>query len=357
MGNVTKKGALPPIGREYAKHSQSRAPQASRDASAGHPADSEQKDAENATRVSVIVPVTEQRYDDVEELYRTYREAVSRLNLSHEFLYLLDGDYSDVHEALRRLQAQGEPIRIIKLARSFGEATALNAGFLHARGDIVITLPAYEQVRGDEIPRLFQALEGYDMVIARRWPRTDSVLNRLQSAVFNALQRAITKFPAHDLGCGVRVLRREVTKEVQLYGEQHRFIPLLAYRLGFKVRELTAEQSPKDSFRRVHSLSVYVRRLLDLFTAFFLVRFTKKPLRFFGSVGFMAFMLGVLATLWLIVERQFFGVPLGNRPILVIAALLMMLGIQIIAIGLLGELLIFTHAKEIKEYTIEEIVN
>lgn len=357
MSDITGNDPAPSRRAVQPKHSHVHSPGASDGGANAHSADDRTRGQEGAPRISAIVPVTESRYDDVDEIYRSYQNGISRTKLSYEFIYVLDGEYPDVYEKLRRLRAQGEPIRIIKLARSFGEATALNVGFQNAHGDIILTLPAYEQVKGDDLPRLMQALESSDMIIARRWPRTDSTFNRIQSSIFNALQRAITKFPAHDLGCGVRVLKREVAAELHVYGEQHRFLPLLAHRLGFKVRELDAAQSPKDAFRRVHRLSEYLRRIIDLFTAFFLVRFTKKPLRFFGTVGFAAFMIGALATLWLVIERGFFDVPLGNRPMLVIAALFMVLGIQIIAIGLLGELLIFTHAGEIKEYFVEETIN
>jgi glycosyltransferase involved in cell wall biosynthesis len=321
-----------------------------------HKSDADAPGTQTAPALSIVVVVTE-RFDDVESLYRKYKAGVLVLNRPTEFIYVLDGDYPDTYSTLRRLRAEGEPIRIIKLAKNFGEATALHVAFEQSSGDAIVTLPAYEQIDASEIRHLIESLDGHDLVFARRWPRRDSIVNRVQSWVFNALQRAITKFPAHDLGCGVRVLRRAVAREVPMYGDQHRFLPLLAHRIGFRVREVNARQSEKDMFRRLYAPGVYLRRLLDLMSVFFLVKFTKKPLRFFGLVGSATLLVGVLATLWLVVERSFFGMPLATRPALVIAALMVVLGIQIIAIGLIGELLIFTHAKEIKEYTIEEIVN
>jgi hypothetical protein len=144
--------------------------------------------------------------------------------------------------------------------------------------------------------------------------------------------------------------------ELPLYGDQHRFLPLLAARLGFRIGEVNVAQSRKEKFWRLYRPGVYPRRLLDLLTVFFLIKFTKKPLRFFGLIGAATFLLGGLLTLYLVIERLFFGVPLAQRPALLLSSLLVVLGVQIFALGLIGELIIFTHAKDIKEYTIDEII-
>ena len=306
--------------------------------------------------LSIIIPVTE-RHDEITELYRAYKQGVAACGKRYEFVFVLDGDYPQVFQSLRDLIKQGEGIKIVKLAKAFGEATALNIGFEKSTGAVIMTLPAYEQIKSSEICRLVGGLADHDMVVTRRWPRIDSWLNRLQSSVFNSMLRLITDLPFHDLGCGVRVFKRQVAKEVHLYGDQHRFFPLLAYRLGFKVLELEAPQSEKDAFRRIYSPGIYIRRMLDLLTVFFLIKFTKKPLRFFGLLGSGVFSIGAVVTLWLVIERMFYAVPLADRPALVLASLMIVLGIQIFAIGLIGELIIFTHAKSMKEYAIAEVIN
>lgn len=305
--------------------------------------------------LSAIVPVTE-RFDDVETLYRAYKRSVEATGLGYEFIYVLDGEYPDVLKALKDLRKQGEPIKIIALATWFGEATALTIGFAHAAGDLILTLPAYRQVETDEIPRLVKALDEYDMVVARRYPRLDSKLNIVQSKVFHFLLKLMVDVPFHDLGCGVRAMRRQVVNEVNLYGDQHRFLPLLAYRQGFKMLELETKQAKEDTFRRVYRFGVYLRRLLDILTIVFIVKFTKKPLRFFGLIGSFTLSIGAIGTLYLVVERLFFDVALADRPALVLAVLMIVLGFQMIAVGLIGELIIFTHAKEVKEYTIDQII-
>lgn len=311
---------------------------------------------EPSIELSVIVPVVE-RYDDVAELYRVYKKGLNDSGKSYEFIYVIDGDFGEVMEVLRRLIAEGEKIKVIKLARWFGEATALTIGIQHSSGSSILTLPAYQQVEAHEIPRLIESLNDYDMVIARRWPRKDSLFNRIQSWVFHMFLNPVSEFKFHDIGCGVRVFRKQVAQEISIYGDQHRFLPILAHKYGFRVLEVDAAQSQKDTLKRVYSLGTYVQRMLDIFTIFFLVKFTKKPLRFFGILGSSLFTVGFLVLLYLFIAKVFQGVALAGRPILLLGTLLVVLGVQVFAIGLLAEIIIFTHAKDIKEYSIDQIIN
>lgn len=306
--------------------------------------------------LSVIVPVVE-RYDDVAELYRIYKKGVEDSGKSYEIIYVIDGDIGEVMLVLKRLIADGEKIKIIKLARQFGEATALTIGIRQSSGSLILTLPAYQQVEAREIPRLVEALEDCDMVVARRWPRKDSLFNRIQSRVFHLLLKPVSDINFNDIGCGVRVFRRIVTEEVNIYGDQHRFLAILAQKYGFRVVEMDAAQAQKDTLKRVYSPGTYLQRMLDIFSIFFLVKFTKKPLRFFGILGSALFALGFFILLYLLIIKVFLGMALAGRPILLMGMLLVVLGVQVFAIGLLGEIIIFTHAKDMKEYTIDQIIN
>lgn len=160
----------------------------------------------------------------------------------------------------------------------------------------------------------------------------------------------------NDLGCGARAMRRRVLEEITLYGDQHRFLPVLANRQGFRVVEVDLRQSSSDRYAGGYPFRDYVRRMLDIFTVFFLVRFTKKPLRFFGMVGASTFAIGALLVTWLAIDRLVFGHPLADRPALLLSSLLAVLGMQLFALGLLGELIIFTHARDIKDYQIDEVI-
>ncbi len=308
------------------------------------------------TEISVIVPVG-QRYDDVQELYHACKSGLQSSGGKYELIYVLDGNLPKVFEQLKSLQDQGEQFRIIKLAKHFGEATALTAGFEHSSGQMILTLPAYYQVEPSEIPKILKELGGYDMVITRRWPRAGPRFEQVRRYVFHWMLKFLTGLSFRDLGCGVRAFKRQVMTEIPIYGDQHRFLPVLASRQGFRIRELDVKQSPKDYFRGVYRPREYLHRVLDIITVFFLVRFTKKPLRFFGMIGTATFAVGSLVTLYLVVERLFFGKALAERPALLLSSLLVVLGVQIFALGLIGELIIFTHAKELKEYTIDKIIN
>ena len=308
------------------------------------------------SRLSVIIPVTE-RYDDPAELFEAYNRALASLERDYEIIYVLDGPYPDTRQTLETLQASGHPVRVLQLSKSFGEATALTAGFDHARGDLLMTLPAFFQVDPASLPALVEALEDNDMVICRRWPRTDSAFNRLQTGLFNRLLGLLTGARFHDLGCGVRIFRRAVPDAVPLYGDQHRFLPVLASRQGFRVREIDLPQSSRESYRRIYRPGVYPRRLLDMLTVFFLIKFTKKPLRFFGLIGTGTAAIGGLLLVYIVIERLLFGVALADRPALLLSSLMVVLGVQIFGLGLIGELIIFAHAKDIKEYAVREVVN
>ncbi len=305
--------------------------------------------------LSVIVPITE-RFDPVAELFSEYKRGVEATGLKYEFIYVIDGNQPVVLKELAKLQ-KTEKLTVITLAKRFGESIALNAAFSKMSGDTILTLPAYQQIEVEDIAKLVAELKNCDMVLSRRWPRRDSFLNRLQTKSFNFLLRLSTDLKIRDAGCSVRAFTRKVIEEIQLYGDLHRFFPVMAHRQGFKVTELDVTQSEKDVHQRIYAPGLYIRRLLDLLTIFFLIKFTKKPLRFFGLVGTTLFGLGAIGSLYLIIERLAFNVSLADRPALILSSLLIVLGVQIIAIGLIGEIIIFTHAKDIKEYKIEKIIN
>jgi len=310
----------------------------------------------NKEMLSAIVPVVEP-VNQTDEVFAAYDEALRATGRDYEFLYVLDGHYPDVSASLERLRAAGHPVRIFQLGRSFGEATALSVGFEHAQGEILLTLSANLQVEPSSLPRLVSALEDNDMVIARRWPRTDPAVNSLQTRLFARLVGFTTGVQFQDLACNIRILRKSVANAVPVYGDQHRFLPVLVKRWGFKVAEIELPQSTMERSRRIHRPGVYLRRLLDILTIVFLIKFTKKPLRFFGLIGTGIAAIGAITIAYLVVARLLGETALADRPALLLASLLLVLGVQVFSLGLIGELIIFTHAKEIKEYNVREIVN
>ena len=309
----------------------------------------------NTTELSVIILVSGY-FEPIQELYDSYKKEIAATGLRHEIIFTLDGPHPEALKQLKQLQQQS-PIQIITLSKRFGETTALNAAFHESEGDIILTLPAHKQIEEGHISSILEQLEDNDMVIVRRWPRKDSFINRLQTRLFNALLGTFSDIKIRDAGCGIRAFKRYILDEVQLYGDMFRFFPIMANRQGFRITEVDAPQNKSDTHRKLYSPGIYIRRVLDILSILFLSKFLKKPLRFFGLIGITLSTAGLFITGYLIVERLFFEVALSDRPALFLASLLIVLGIQIIAVGLIGELLVFTHAKDLKEYRIRKIIN
>ncbi len=306
--------------------------------------------------ISVIVPVVE-RVGPIEELYAGYRGALEKTGRRFEFIFVLDGGFGRLKEPLLRLRERGEPITTITFAKWFGEATSISAGFEYAQGDYILILPSSFQIEADDIPKLVAEAGDVDIVLARRDPKTRKLLKRLQTGVFHILMHRATGMGFHDAGCDVRYFRRRVLEEISLYGDQQLFFPYLAAARGFKTREVVVQASKRDALSSFHPFGLYIRKLVDVLSILIIVRFTKKPLRFFGLLGVLTFGAGAVFSLVLLVQRLFFDMALANRPIVLIPALLLTLGVQIFAIGLIGEILIFTHAQQLKEYTVDEVIN
>jgi glycosyltransferase involved in cell wall biosynthesis len=306
-------------------------------------------------QLSVIVPVGT-RHADLKALHRDYRQALDDIGRSHEIIYVLDGPIPEATAALEQLMQSGERITVVQLTRLFGESTALMAGFEQASGAIVLTLPAYYQIEPEEIGNLVAALESADIVISRRWPRAGGLLERIRRGAFHRLVSWMTGLELHDLGCTARAMKRQVLEEISLYGDQHRLLPALADRQGFRVLEIDVKQSAQDRFEGAYRTREYAHRVLDVFAVFFLVRFTKKPLRFFGMIGASTLSIGTILVIYLVIDRLVFGNALANRPALLLSSLLVVLGLQLFALGLLGELIIFTHAGGMKDYQVERVI-
>ncbi len=312
---------------------------------------------ENTVALSVIIPISD-RYDDLRKLYLQYVEVLAVSNYSYELIFVLDGVDIKALEILKELKSEFPHLEAIITNRKVGEATALAIGFERAQGATILTLAPYLQVEPAEICRVLQKFgEGeYDLVISRREPRIDSVFYRLQSWIFHRLTRMLTKLPYHDVGCRLRVMRREVTEEIRLYGDLHRFLPFMAYQRGFRVGEVPVRQSETDKKRIVSHPGVCLKRMLDLLTLFFLFKFTKRPLRFFGLFGSGLFGAGGLIAVVTVLLQLLGHETLVGRPLLIMGVLLMVMGVQLFSIGLLGEIIVFTHARKSKDYTVSRFL-
>jgi glycosyltransferase involved in cell wall biosynthesis len=307
--------------------------------------------------ISIVITVTE-RCQDLLEIVHEISDAIGSLSLSSEFLVVFDAQFAVDFRKLMLKCGKQEQIRAICFTGNFGESAALKAGFELARGRWLATLAAYPQVAAAEFGKVYQALEsGADMVVTRREPRTDPWINRVQTFLFHKLIGWLTGSGFRDMACGFRVFSRKVAQEVELYGDLHRFLPALAVQKGFKVVEVPASQHRKNRTLRLYPLPTYVHRLVEILNLFFLTKFAKRPLRFFGSIGLLLIATGGGVTATLTVERLLGLTDLADRPLFLLGVTLFFLGVQVILLGLIGEIIVFAHARDIQDYRIEKIHN
>jgi glycosyltransferase involved in cell wall biosynthesis len=313
-------------------------------------------DAKAAPEVSIIVPVLSAEAR-VREVVDALGGELERLKLRWECILVFDGVRGPAWaEAARLAAARPSHVRPIAFQQAFGESVCLSAGFEKARGGIVVTSPQYVQIDPHELGAMLAALrEGADFVTPWRHPRVDPLLNRLQSALFNWVMRRIIHMKFHDLNCYFRAIRREVLEELALYGDMYRFLPVIAFRQGFRVVEVKVRHLEEWGGAGFFGVGVYVRRFLDILGMVFLAKFTLKPLRFFGVLGGLLLSVGGVLSLVMVWQWIFENKGLYHRPLFFIALLLAVLGVQIIGFGLVGEIIIYTQAGHLREYRVERI--
>jgi glycosyltransferase involved in cell wall biosynthesis len=306
--------------------------------------------------ISVLVPVLDEA-ETVEELGARVAAVLDSVGSRFEILFVDDGSRDGTAERVRAAHGRDPRVKLLRLRRNFGKAAALSAGVEHSSGRIVITMDGDLQDDPEEIPRLLGMLEtgGFDLVSGWKRERHDPAAKRIPSRLFNWVTRRLAGVDLHDFNCGFKVYRREVLDQIAVYGELHRYIPVLASRRGFAVGE-----APVTHHARRHGVSKYgwdrfYKGLLDLITVLFITRYTRRPLHLFGAVGlvFLAAGFGIdlyLAILWM------GGATLSNRPLLLLGVLLMLLGIQVLTTGLLGEMITFKNFRRPDSYSVKEFL-
>jgi len=306
--------------------------------------------------VSVII-VLYNLAQEVKALYGALVEALGESGTPFELVFVDDGSTDATFEKLNTVARDDPRVRVIRMRSTFGEAAALDAGLRHSMGNRICYLSGRVRVNPSVIPRFLDALDdGYDLVVGWRSPRRDSILNRMVSWMFNRLVSRVCKKRLHDINSGIIATTRSVLERVSFYGDLDNFIPVMAGQQGYRITETKVEQLP-GTFRKSKYPREYVERFLDILTVFFLSRYSKKPIHFLGFLGTIFVLVGAGIEIYLFIYRILQLGGIAGRPLLVLGALLLVIGIQMISIGLLGEMLIFTHAGDMEEYNIQEIIN
>ncbi len=292
--------------------------------------------------ISVVIPVhNEER--SVALLYDELSATFVAEGLAWEAVFVDDGSTDGTFAALTHLHDANDNVRAVRFRRNFGKAAALDAGFKEAGGDIVVTIDGDLQDDPAEIPRLLARLgEGYDLVTGWKTKRRDPLTRRIPSKLFNAVAGRVSGIRLHDMNCGLKAYRAEVLDGLSLYGELHRYIPVLAHYRGYRVTELPVNHRPREHGSSNYGVERYVRGFLDLLTVTFMGRYSHRPLHLFGGLGLAAGALGFAILLYLTVVKLT-GDAIGQRPLLTLGVLLVVVGIQLLSLGLLSELITSHH--------------
>ena len=295
-------------------------------------------------KISVILPVLNEE-ENLVDMNDEITGVVEKMEIDYEIIYIDDGSTDSSFDILCSLREQNPNIKIIQFRRNFGQTAGLAAGFDHATGDVIVTMDADRQNDPNDIPMLLDKIEqGYDLVSGWRYDRQDDWLSRkLPSKIANGLISKITGVSLHDYGCSLKAFRKNVVENLRLYGEMHRFIPAIASWMGVRIAEVKVNHRARVAGTSKYGISRTFRVILDLITVKFLLQYSARPIHFFGGLGMISGVSGFLIAMVMTVQRFFFDVPMGDRPLLLLAVLLIFIGLQFITFGLLGELMTRTY--------------
>jgi len=308
--------------------------------------------------LSVVIPLYNEE-ENVQMLFERLKGTLDHLKKEYEIILVDDGSTDRTLSILEEIQAKDKTVVVLSLRRNFGQTAAFAAGFDFARGDVIVTMDGDLQNDPADIPKLLELIKDNDLVSGWRKKRKDPFFTRrLPSIMANWLISNVTGVKLHDYGCSLKAYRREVIKNLKLYGEMHRFIPAVASWYGVRIAEVETIHHQRLRGKSKYGISRTIKVVLDLITVKFLQSFSTKPIQFFGPVGIISGFLGFLISLYLAIDKLFFGRDIGGRPLLLLGALLIIVGIQLIGMGLLGEMLVRVYHESQRKpiYVIKKIL-
>ena len=294
--------------------------------------------------VSVLVPAYNEQ-DSLEELYSQIRDSIEVMKnkeqvSDYEIWFVNDGSSDQTEKVIRSLNERDSKVHLISFRKNFGKSPALEAGFQHVSGDIIFTLDADLQDDPAEFTRFVEKIdEGYDMVVGWKFNRLDPMEKKLPSKLFNAVTSTLSGLKLHDFDCGFKCFRKEVVKAIDVYGELHRYVPVLAYRKGFAITEITVNHRKREHGHSKYGMERYMRGLLDSLTTTFLLKYHDRPMYLFGRIGIISSAIGFFICLFLSVLK-FMGNPISGRPLLFLGVLLIIVGFQSISTGFVCNLIV-----------------
>ena len=309
-------------------------------------------DGADGVDVSIVVPLLNEA-ESLPELHRRIADALEEAGASFEVIFVDDGSRDGSFETIRQLREDDGRISAIRFRRNYGKSAALAVGFEASRGDVVVTMDADLQDDPAEVPGMVDLLgEGFDLVSGWKKTRKDPLSKRIPSKLFNRVTGIVSGLRLHDFNCGLKAYRREVVETIPVYGELHRYLPVLAHWAGFRVTETPVLHHPRKHGSSKFGLGRFTHGFFDLLTVYFVSNYTRRPLHLFGSFGLLSFVAGLgialyLTWLWLS------GVGIGTRPLLLFSVLLMVLGIQLVSMGLIAEM-IAHQARRTEDYAVRE---
>ena len=307
--------------------------------------------------LSIVVPVLDEE-ESLPELAESIQRVCEREQFSFEVWFIDDGSTDRSWHVIQQIHEEDERFAGIRFRRNYGKSAALAVGFQRARGRYVVTIDADLQDDPEEIPELVAMVEGgMDLVSGWKKKREDPISKTIPSRVINFVTRKMTGIPLHDINCGLKAYRREVVKSIKVYGELHRYIPLLAKWEGFgSIGEKPVLHHARKYGKTKFGFERFIRGFLDLITVLFLTRFAVRPMHFFGTIGSFAFLVGFVISLWISIDKLLFDNPIGDRPLLLLGVLMIVVGFQMFTTGLLGEMIIRPRMEETTSYQVIEMM-
>lgn len=308
--------------------------------------------------LSLVIPLYNEE-ENIRELQKKLTETLSKLPITYEIIYVDDGSTDNTLKCLEEIQQKDPHVVILSFRRNFGQTAAFAAGFDFARGDVIITMDGDLQNDPEDIPKFLEAIKDADLVSGWRKKRKDPFLSRrLPSMIANWLIGKVTGVRIHDYGCSLKAYRREVIKNLKLYGEMHRFIPALASWYGVKIKEIEVKHHPRYRGKSKYGIGRTIKVLLDLVTVKFLHSFSTKPIQFFGPIGVLFMFLGAVIVGYLVFLKIFKGISIGGRPLLLGGFFSVLIGLNFIGMGLLGEMIVRVYHETQKKpiYILKKIL-